>query len=456
MNPELSTQLTGLSDTLGKLSQALPTVSTNELGTQPYPLAQQKTPTKAAEFIASSSIDSQAQQTANQLAPVDQGLKEQKTSLRDRIFEGLGFQAERADVQAQAEQQFGVAERTTELADINKQIREADLAYRAQIEAIEKNPSVLKEARASQIQKANQDYAKTRADLAIVQNGIQGQLDAAQRNADRKVELIFEPARLELEAAQSQYELIKDELSAQEQKNFGLLMGERERALDKQENEAKTINSLAIQAAGNGAPASVVQSILNAENTKEATLRASGYAVDPLERQIKQAQLDNLFSQIRSRETEATTTGGKPLTAAQQTALSYANRVYDANSVIDTLQSQFAKGTAIGGATIFGVGLPNQLKSSERQQYEQAQRNFINAVLRRESGAAIAPDEFENARQQYFPQAGDAEEVVRQKQFNRDRTLQNLMREGGQEVTLETSDPLGLGLGNQNNNPLGI
>jgi hypothetical protein len=32
------------------------------------------------------------------------------------------------------------------------------------------------------------------------------------------------------------------------------------------------------------------------------------------------------------------------------------------------------------------------------QQQEQAERNFINAVLRKESGAAIAPSEFMSAQ----------------------------------------------------------
>lgn len=43
------------------------------------------------------------------------------------------------------------------------------------------------------------------------------------------------------------------------------------------------------------------------------------------------------------------------------------------------------------------------MKSDDRQQFEQAQRNFINSVLRQESGAAIADSEFENAKKQYFP-----------------------------------------------------
>jgi hypothetical protein len=53
------------------------------------------------------------------------------------------------------------------------------------------------------------------------------------------------------------------------------------------------------------------------------------------------------------------------------------------------------------------------------QQFDQAQRDFINAALRRESGAAISAGEFDNARKQYFPQIGDSPEVLAQKQANR-------------------------------------
>ena len=64
--------------------------------------------------------------------------------------------------------------------------------------------------------------------------------------------------------------------------------------------------------------------------------------------------------------------------------------------------------------------VPYMFKSDEYKQIEQAQRDFINATLRRESGAAIAPSEFENAQLQYFPQPGDTPEVVKQKQRNRE------------------------------------
>ena len=70
----------------------------------------------------------------------------------------------------------------------------------------------------------------------------------------------------------------------------------------------------------------------------------------------------------------------------------------------------------VGGA--LGAGA-NVALSKQQQQVEQAQRNFVNAVLRQESGAVINPSEFENAIKQYFPQPGDKKEVIEQKRQNR-------------------------------------
>ena len=73
------------------------------------------------------------------------------------------------------------------------------------------------------------------------------------------------------------------------------------------------------------------------------------------------------------------------------------------------------------------AGGPN----SNQQKVEQAQRDFINAALRVESGASISPSEFENARKQYFPQPGDSAAVIEQKRQNRETEIQSLKLQGG-------------------------
>lgn len=73
------------------------------------------------------------------------------------------------------------------------------------------------------------------------------------------------------------------------------------------------------------------------------------------------------------------------------------------------------------------LGGPNE----QQQQTEQARRDFVNAVLRQESGAAIGQNEFENAARQYFPQPGDTDAVVKQKARNRQLAIQGLNSNAG-------------------------
>lgn len=73
----------------------------------------------------------------------------------------------------------------------------------------------------------------------------------------------------------------------------------------------------------------------------------------------------------------------------------------------------------------------NYLISDKYRQFEQAERNFINATLRRESGAVINPDEFVNARKQYIPQPNDDEQTLLNKAANRRVVFEGLAREAG-------------------------
>lgn len=115
----------------------------------------------------------------------------------------------------------------------------------------------------------------------------------------------------------------------------------------------------------------------------------------------------------------------KAPTAEQSKAAGFAERTSDANKTISALESQFT-----GVSSYLGQNLPNYLKTSDRQVLEQAERNFVNAVLRRESGAAISPIEFESASKQYFPQPGDSAQTLAQKKANRESIIRNLQSEG--------------------------
>ena len=73
--------------------------------------------------------------------------------------------------------------------------------------------------------------------------------------------------------------------------------------------------------------------------------------------------------------------------------------------------------------------LPGEFRSENALLQEQAERNFINSVLRRESGAAISPTEFSSAEQQYFPRPGDTPSVKEQKKANRQQVYESFKAE---------------------------
>jgi len=122
---------------------------------------------------------------------------------------------------------------------------------------------------------------------------------------------------------------------------------------------------------------------------------------------------------------------GKPLTEYQGKSTGFGMRADAASRLIDSVgqggkvQPSLLK-RAAESVPLVGEGLgmvANRFASPEQQQVEQAQRDFINAVLRQESGAAIAASEFDNARLQYFPQPGDSAEVIEQKRANREAAI---------------------------------
>ena len=122
----------------------------------------------------------------------------------------------------------------------------------------------------------------------------------------------------------------------------------------------------------------------------------------------------------------------KPPTEAQAKAKSFADRMAQAQSVLSDLESK-AIANEEGGyhSGQFKIdSLPERAKSEARKKYEQAQRSFINATLRRESGAVISDAEAEEAARQYFPQPGDPVDVLKQKRIMRESITRNMSLEG--------------------------
>lgn len=137
----------------------------------------------------------------------------------------------------------------------------------------------------------------------------------------------------------------------------------------------------------------------------------------------------------------------KPLTDDQAKAVGFANRLQSANASMEKFGPALTdlKQKLKGGVPIAG----NYMVSPEYQQADQAVRDFINAQLRRESGAVISDSEFDNARKQYIPQPGDGPDVLAQKKEARALAFRNMRMTSGRggasriEASPATSAPSG-------------
>lgn len=134
--------------------------------------------------------------------------------------------------------------------------------------------------------------------------------------------------------------------------------------------------------------------------------------------------------ELKQRMIDAVGGKEKPLTESQGNAALFGARAAEADKILTDIGGDYSSvglsaKQSVEGVPIIG-SVANAMLPENAQKVDQAQRNFINAVLRKESGAAISPGEFESAKKQYFPQTGDSEAVKAQKAANRKTAIKGL------------------------------
>jgi hypothetical protein len=168
-------------------------------------------------------------------------------------------------------------------------------------------------------------------------------------------------------------------------------------------------------------------------------------------------------------------TKDKALTESQGNATAFGMRMKDSHAALKDLENKGVTNTGVIGGTVGGVVglvpfvgdkltagvdniynvLPQVLGgySPEQQKVLNGRINFVTALLRKESGAAISPSEFSTAEKLYFPRPGDDAAVVKQKQNARDLAIKAMKVQAGPGA--KAIDELGVG-GSASNDPLGI
>jgi hypothetical protein len=131
--------------------------------------------------------------------------------------------------------------------------------------------------------------------------------------------------------------------------------------------------------------------------------------------------------------------GGDAATGGKQYGYGFTDASKGKLTVDEAKARQFAVNAKIANGALsdsgYSPGLvemwkPNAVKSSARQKFEQSARQFVNAVLRRESGATITDPEFINKYAELIPEGGDRAGVIEQKKAARDAAILTIAEAG--------------------------
>jgi hypothetical protein len=117
---------------------------------------------------------------------------------------------------------------------------------------------------------------------------------------------------------------------------------------------------------------------------------------------------------------EAEGGGAKPLTEFQAKSLAFSLRLIQNEDFINKNEYD---ATAFWDESY----TPERFTSQDKKAFDAAKNNWLAAVLRLESGAAINDPEYIKYDKQYFPQAGDGKDVINQKKLMRAQETQSMI-----------------------------
>lgn len=131
--------------------------------------------------------------------------------------------------------------------------------------------------------------------------------------------------------------------------------------------------------------------------------------------------------------------GPMKLTEQQSKDLVYYNRGANALAQLEQRQGALANTKDAVAASVPVVG--NFLSSAEYQLADQAGREFLASILRKDTGAAVTPAEMDVYGKIYLPRPGDAPEVLAQKVVSRKAALEAIRTGLGTAEVLAVSRP---------------
>jgi hypothetical protein len=218
------------------------------------------------------------------------------TSLQ-AYLDSLMAPGEVAQTAAQYATEGGVDAIQQELDTVNNQILQEQNALRRKIERIQSSGGGLASGAEAETYNLERESLAKQADLYVIQMGVQGRFDSAKTIADRAVAAQLESAKQRQDILGLLYQDNKEQFTKAEQREFETKQADRNRVIEEEASNKKSIYELAIQAQMDGAPTAVVQQMMSAKSKEEA-LGIGGQYIGALDREQKRASIAANYASI--------------------------------------------------------------------------------------------------------------------------------------------------------------
>lgn len=394
-----------------------------------------------------------AQQNAEKLqgAAGDQASIERKR-LNDLAESVYGAKSAVQQNQVELERQLGIEMEQKALSEINTNIANENVAYRAEQDRIRNTPMSQAQAQV-ELGNLSDTYGRRLADLAIRQSAAQGNITSIQSNADRQTKLLLAPLDNKIKFLETFGKENVDALEKKDQQKLQLMVQdiESQKANIKDLQKTKTDFLTEVAKNGGGTDVQLIAAIQNARTPEEAASIAanSGYIGredrlnSAFDRNIKQQQLN--LAQAEFALKRAASTGSPKLISEQANKLvstgdptsnkvaiaallsgdavsaGTKGRLAPANEVMNAVEEfaanrqtgEFA-GLGIGGRIKEGFKSLVNAESEESKLNSQALAALDLKVQQWASGASLSDPQTKQV-QKLVPQKTDSDSTIRTK-----------------------------------------
>lgn len=205
------------------------------------------------------------------------------------------------------EAEAGVPQMQKELMDLNKQIAKTKAEYDKTAVGIQNEAGQTVLGAESRLTPLARQQAADLGALSSMAQAYQGNIALAMDIAERTVALEYGDIEQAIQNEMTMLEARKPLLEGEEKKRaekVSLALQLRQEKVNEEKSNRETVMQLAIEAAKNGAPASLVASATKMSDPFKVIDVLSGYMSDPVDALMKQAQLSKLQAEAKKAQLE--------------------------------------------------------------------------------------------------------------------------------------------------------